>query len=172
MITVLDAITTRLKANLKTSDAKSFYLGDPYLFPKSSLPAICIIPSSTQKLTADTGNDWYIRNIIIRVVYDAENDLGKLPSEVLAYRKLAVIAEGSDSGSVSARSIIGALMTDPATGNKSLNLTSSITMEEPSDVNYDGADPNNAIRITATGQQFLRMVEIRLTTKQKVIRNT
>lgn len=77
-------------------DFHGYYEGDPIIFPASMLPAIVVSEPETDSDVGPTGMDQDTHHILIQVVFDKKDDLGKPDNAATLENKVDSIAQGRD----------------------------------------------------------------------------
>lgn len=85
-----------LKDNFETGTFRGFFLGDPQLIGKSSLPAI-VVEESADRTTVDyTQMDTVTKTIIVKVIFDKRDDYGASDTVDTTFAKIRDIIDGRD----------------------------------------------------------------------------
>jgi len=102
-------IKEKLEAKL-TGRVRAFYIGDPYIFPESVLPAIVINPVRTDTDVADNQRDTHTQYIDISVITDARRYFNSDPNEMTGSTFLMETMEAENTdGSLDENSILAVL---------------------------------------------------------------
>lgn len=125
----IDLLKTKLKEKLNGL-VKNFYIGDPFIFPKSTLPAIIINPNSTETNILDNQRDEHTHFINVSLVIDAQTYFNATPDTMVGTEFLMETMEGEDSdGNISSNTILGVL-------RENLNLGSNRKISNISSIDY------------------------------------
>lgn len=105
----IDSIKTLLEAKLR-GPVKSFYVGDPWIFPISVLPALMICPNHTDTDIIDNQRDSHTHFIDISLVIDAMQFFNATPDTMVGTDFLMKTMENELSdGTIDPNSILGVL---------------------------------------------------------------
>ncbi len=81
---VLDLLETNAHPDLK----RPFYFGDPILIPASKLPTVAVDPLRGESPQGPTGHDEQSQELIIKVIVDKRQDMGRGGGEVVGTQNL------------------------------------------------------------------------------------
>ena len=96
---------------------REYILDDPNLVPMSSLPCICVAPTSTDINIADNQRDDWVYNIDVILIIDASRELKKYKQEIVGTQYLIEKMEGkSSTGVLQANTILYILRDDLTLG--------------------------------------------------------
>jgi len=122
-----------LKAKLESKmrgKIKSFFIGDPWIFPASVLPALMISPNKTETNILDNQRDSHTHFIDISLVIDARQYFDATPDRMVGSIFLMDTMEGENTdGTIDASSILGIL-------RDNLDLDTNRQIQNISSVDY------------------------------------
>jgi hypothetical protein len=125
----IELLKTKLEAKLR-GKIKSFYVGDPWIFPSSLMPCLMICPNRTETNVLDNQRDTHIHFIDISLVVDARQFFDATPEKMVGTVFLMDTMEGeSTDGSIDSASVQGVL-------RDNLNLGSNRYIQNISSVDY------------------------------------
>lgn len=79
---VLEKIIDTIRDN--TNRISEYYYGDPFLIPRSNLPALILAKDSTGVQTETTSEDRHELRVVATLVTDIRNDFARKPSNIVA----------------------------------------------------------------------------------------
>jgi len=126
----IEKLQTILKAGL-SGRVKNFYIGDPWIFPESVLPAIVIAPDNTETNIADNTRDMHTHNIIISLIIDARTYFNATPDKMVGTIFLMNTMEEEETSTpgIKSNTVLGIL-------RENLNLDTNRFIENISSINY------------------------------------
>jgi len=125
----IELLKTKLESKLK-GRVKSFYIGDPWILPESSMPCIMINPNTTETNILDNQRDTHSHNIDVSLIIDARQFFDATPEKMVGTVFLMDIMEAELSdGSIDPASILGIL-------RDNLNLGTNRFIKNISSIDY------------------------------------
>ena len=123
----IELLKAKLEAKLR-GKIKSFFIGDPWIFPESLMPALMISPIQTESDILDNQRDSHIHSIDISLVIDARQYFDATPDRMVGTVFLMDTMEGELSdGTIDPATIQGVLRENLDLGsNRSIQNISSI----------------------------------------------
>jgi len=123
----IELLKTALEGKLK-GKVKSFYIGDPWIFPSSLMPALMISPNKTETDVLDNQRDTHAHYIDISLVIDARQYFDATPDRMVGTVFLMDTMEGElTDGTIDSASIQGVLRDNLDLGsNRSIQNISSV----------------------------------------------
>ncbi len=125
----IELLKTKLESKMK-GKIKSFFIGDPWIFPASVMPALMICPNKTESNIIDNQRDSHTHYIDISLVIDARQYFDATPDRMVGSVFLMDTMEGENTdGTIDANSILGILRSN-------LDLDSNRQIQNVSSVDY------------------------------------
>lgn len=125
----IELLKAKLEAKLR-GKVKSFYIGDCWMLPESSMPAIIISPEKTETSVLDNQRDSHVHYVDVSLVIDARQFFDATPDRMVGTVFLMDTMEGELSdGTIDPSSILGVL-------RDNLNLGSNRNIQNISSIDY------------------------------------
>lgn len=151
--TVPQTLIDLLKTNLPENTFLSYYEGDPILIPASLMPACVISESQTDYDTGPTGFDEIKHTLLIQVVFNKKDEIGKPDNQVTMDRMIDQVCQGRDetTGDFLPSSIMSILRRNITLGNLAIENISRVRK---------GIIPRSEELLTAEGHIELTVSEL------------
>lgn len=105
----INLLKTKLKEKL-SGKIKSFYTGDPFIFPASTLPAIILNPDHTDTNILDNQRDSHTHFITVSIIIDAREYFNATPETMVGTEFLMDTMEAEDAdGNIDSSTVLGVL---------------------------------------------------------------
>jgi len=147
-----DPLTQKLFDLIDASDGGaiiSYYHGDPFMIPRSDLPALIGVKDATEVRDNSVAEDQHEVRIVLTLVTDVRNDFGDTAGVVAGWQTLYDIFEGRNADyTLKSTSIMDILRS-----NSELNNQAHIDTTVPMVVNYGftlGKRGENSISLEAS----------------------
>lgn len=104
----IEALQAVLKDKL-SGTIKSFYIGDPAIFPDSAMPLLIINPVRTETTIIDNARDMHSHAVTISLVIDARQYFNATPDAMVGTIFLMDTMEGESSDAIDDSTVVGVL---------------------------------------------------------------
>lgn len=151
--TISDIILDLFRDTFKQGPFKLFREGDPMIFPQSALPALVIHEDNTSYDNGPTGHDEILHELVIQVIFNKKDELGKPNDEVTLTRTIDDIVQARDitTGDFKDNTILGVIRRKITLGNISVN--NEVTVEK-------GVIPRSETLTTEEAHIRIRVTEL------------